>query len=210
MLGRRDRIRVVGLTGGLCAGKSEVARYLRGFGIPVLDADRIGLKQARRGGPAYERLVTEFGTAILGLALEIDRAALARLAMSDDAMRRRLEAITHPLIIAEIKRRLGVLEEIGVGLAVIEAALLVETRLCDDLDGIVVVVAQTELRLARAAARGMSLDDARARMGVQVSEQELLAHADFILRNDGSKEELRREVARLAGALLAEATWRRD
>lgn len=196
---RPDGLRLIGLTGGIGAGKSEVARVFRGAGIPVVDADRIAREQMRGGHPVYDEVVATFGRDVLDRDGEIARRRLARVVFADPERLRTLNRITHPHVVAEVERRLAILAEMGHPVAVIEAALLVETGLHGSLDGLVTVTASEDVRAARAAARdGVSPDEVRARMAAQTSDAERTRVATWVLANDGSLEDLRRRAARLA------------
>lgn len=196
---RPTGLRVIGLTGGIGAGKSEVARVVRWVGIPVVDADQIARDLMRRGQPATEDVVAAFGPEVLHEDGEVDRRRLARIVFSDPERLRTLNRITHPRVVAEVEHRLGVLAEMGHRVAVVEAALLVETGVYASLDGLVVVTAPEEDRIARVAARdGLETGEVRARVAAQVPDDERARFATWVLTNDGSLDDLRREAARLA------------
>ncbi|MBM4396247.1 MAG: dephospho-CoA kinase [Deltaproteobacteria bacterium] len=200
-------MKVFGLTGGIAAGKSEVASRLRAAGIPVIDADAVAREQARRGGAAYDGIVAEFGPSVLGPEGDIDRAALAAVAMPDPGRRARLEALTHGAVIGEVGRRLAVLAEMGHRVAVVEAPLLVETGLHEGLDGLVVVTAGANVRLGRAVARGgVTEADAAARIAAQASDERRLAAATEVIVNDGTIEDLARRAIALAVRLGAKGS----
>ncbi len=185
-------MRVIGLTGGIGAGKSEVARVFRQAGVPVVDADCIAREQMRRGQPVYDEVVAAFGQGVLGPDGEVDRKALARLVFPDPARRETLNRITHPPVVEEVERRLAVLGEMGCEVAVVEAALLVETGLHTALDGLLVVTAPEEERIARVAARDhVGPEEVRLRVAAQVSDAERASVATWLLRNDGSLADLR-------------------
>ncbi len=196
---RPNGLRLIGLTGGIGAGKSEVARVFRWAGIPVVDADGIAREQMRSGHPVYEEVVAAFGRDVLGSDGEIARRRLARVVFADPERLRTLNRITHPHVVAEVERRLAILAEMGHPVAVVEAALIVEAGLHGSLDGLVTVAASEDDRATRVAARdGVSLDEVRARMATQVSDAERARVATWVVVNDGSLDDLRRRAARLA------------
>lgn len=196
---RPDGLSVIGLTGGIGAGKSEVARVFRRVGIPVVDADRIAREQMQRGRPVHDEVVAAFGPDVLGEDGEVDRRRLAQVVFADPERLRTLNRITHPRVVAEVERRLAVLAEMGHPVAVVEAALLVETGLHASLDRIVVVTAPEDERVARVATRdGVPADEVRARVAAQVPDSERARAATWVVVNDGSLDDLRREAARLA------------
>ena len=199
MLKSFDPLRVFGLTGGIGSGKSSVAAVLRRAGIPVIDADAIARRQARRGGAVFSSLVAEFGPGIVGADGEIDRRVLARTVFGNDERRARLNALTHGPVLQEVDRRLATLAGIGVRQAVVEAALIVETGLDAGMAGLLVVLASEATRLARVVARDdLPEDDVRARMAAQASDATRRARATQIIENDGSLDELRARAAEFA------------
>ena len=140
---------LVGLTGGIASGKSTVSSMLKGKGAYIIDADLIGHEVIRRGGEGYRALVSEFGLGILGEDGEIDRGRLSSTVFGDPERVSRLNAITHPLIGQEIFTRLNRFRKEGGedGIAVLDAALLVESGGRDLVDMLVVVAAPLELSL---------------------------------------------------------------
>lgn len=187
----------VGLTGGLASGKSTVAAWLRDAGYEVVDADRL-VADLYRAGAAGERAVARlFGDAyLLHPDGGVDRARLSALVFRDPAARRRLEEAIHPLV----RERFRDLAAAAHGVLVLEATLLVEAGYAPDFDLMVTVEAEAATRLARAVARGMTEDEARARLAAQPDGVARRAAADRILTNDGSLADLRRQ----ADALIAE------
>jgi dephospho-CoA kinase len=180
---------VVGLTGGIGAGKSTVARMLADRGAVVLDLDAVARGSVGIGTPGYEAVVEAFGEVVVEPDGELDRAALASLVFADDERRRALEAIVHPLVRERIART--VVEHTGTDrVVVLDSPLLVETGGDREVGYVVVVRASPEVRLARLVARGMSAEDVRARMAAQSTDAEREAAADTVLDNDGVLEEL--------------------
>ena len=197
----------VGLTGGVASGKSAVARLLAGRGAAVRDADAVVRRlylPGRRGARAVAKL---FGSRVLDAAGGVDHAALAAVVLADDAARRRLEAAVHPLVRADLGRwlrRLGGRATVP-PVAVVEAALLVETGSYRDYHRLVTVSAAPALRRARALAGGRS-EQAFARLAAaQLGDAAREAVADYVVRNDAGVDELRAAVDRLWLALLADA-----
>ena len=182
----------VGLTGGIGAGKSAVADLLAEHGAVLIDADRIAREVVEPGGPAYQPVVDRFGSAIVDADGTIDRPALADL-----------NAITHPAIGAEMARR----KDAAAGtdsVVVLDIPLLkAGHRESMSLDSVVVVDAPVETALARLVEmRGMSKEDAEARMAAQVSREERLSGADLVVDNSRDLAHLHREVERVWEALV--------
>jgi dephospho-CoA kinase len=185
-------LQVVGLTGGIACGKSTVARLLDERGIAVVDADEVARAVVEPGQPAHADIVATFGSTVLDPGGRIDRTALGRVVFSDPARRARLEAITHPRILEESRRRFSALEARGEEVAVYEAALLVETGRVREFAALLVVSAPPAVQLERLVRdKGMSEADARARLAAQMPLAEKEAFADAVVVNDADMGTLR-------------------
>ena len=195
----------VGLTGGLASGKSTVARWLEELGCTVIDADRLVADLYRPGEPGAHAVRELFGEGFLDPQGGVDHRKLGALVFSDPDARRRLEAAIHPLV----GERFRSLLEAASGIVVMEATLLVETGGAERYDVLVTVEADPELRLRRAVERGLDPESARGRLAAQATTEARVAHADHVLWNEGSLEELRAQVEQLHSALDAELAARR-
>jgi dephospho-CoA kinase len=205
MAWRPRAIRVFGLTGGIGAGKTVVGRVFRRAGIPVIDADEVARNLLAPGTALSVSVVETFGEGILGPDGRIDRAALGRRVFPDPAALATLNRLTHGAVLDVLGTRLGILAEMGVPIAVVEAALIVDVDLHRDLDGLVVVSAPDASRIARAASRdGASPADVRARAASQVPEAERLAAARWVIRNEAGLEELTDQAIHVAVELARE------
>ena len=198
-------MKVYGLTGGIGAGKSEAARAFARRGVPVIDADRIGHAVIAPGGAACEEVVRIFGAQILGADGAIDRNRLAAAAFADDAARRRLNAVTHPAIFAEIARRCAELAEQGVPAAIVEAALLGENGRVEPMfAGLILVTCPEEERLRRLVAqRGMDPAEARRRIAAQSDPEAKRGIAAWVVENTGNLEDLQTQVDAIVAAFHA-------
>lgn len=186
----------IGLTGGLAAGKSTVGRWLKEAGFPVLDADRV-VAELYSSGAAGAALVQEhFGDAFILEDGSVDRARLAELVFSDAEARLRLEAAIHPLVRDRFEAFAA-----DEPIAVLEATLLVESGLDTECDLVVTVEADPALRAQRAIDRGMDEEEAKRRLEAQGSGEERRAAAHRILWNNGSPDQLRRQVDELVDQL---------
>ena len=194
---------VIGLTGGIGTGKSEVSRLLGELGAEVIEADKVAHEAYEPGTPGWREVVEAFGEGVLDADGRIDRKRLGGIVFDDDQTRERLNAIVHPIVRRLLEERIATLEREGTGVAVIEVPLLVEaikqqsrwTRL---LDEIWVVTAPEEEAVARVRARsGLDETAIRARIGSQATEEERIEFADAVIDNNGSLEGLRREVTNL-------------
>ncbi|MGI8532953.1 MAG: dephospho-CoA kinase [Geodermatophilaceae bacterium] len=197
---------LIGLTGGIGAGKSAVASRLRELGALVVDADAVARDLVAAGTPGLAAVVAEFGTAVLAADGSLDRAALSALVFADadaDAhARARLNAILHPLV----ARRSAELVAAAPPDAVVvhDVPLLVENGLAPGYELVVVVEADEVARIRRLRAdRGMSEQDIRGRMSAQATDAQRRAVADVVLGNSGSLAELHEKVDRLWADRLA-------
>jgi len=192
----------VGLTGGLGSGKSAVLEELVALGAVGIDADMVARDVVLPGTPGFDAVVAAFGPSVVASDGGLDRRRLATIVFADAGERARLEAITHPLVRAETRRRIAVVAPDAI--VVNAVPLLVETGIAAEFDVVVVVQASLAARLDRVlSSRGMSDGDARARIAVQASDEERAAIAWWVIDNDGTLGELRAEVAGLWAALLA-------
>jgi dephospho-CoA kinase len=199
-------MRTVGLTGGIGSGKSAVSRLLREHGAVVVDADLVAREVVDVGSPGLAAVVDAFGPEVLQDDGSLDRAALGRRVFSDRDALARLNAITHPRIAErtlELFRQAG---ESGTEVLVHDVALLVENGLTEGYDAIVVVAASPATQLDRLVRlRGMSEDEARARIASQLPLEDKLAVATHVIRNDGPLEELAPQVDAVWASLLEAA-----
>lgn len=200
---------LVGLTGGLASGKSTVARMLEERGCRVVDADDV-VAWLYESGRAGARAVAElFGRDVVDTAGSVDRGRLARLVFADPEARRRLEAAIHPLV----RRRFEELAAAGAGegaaVVVLEATLLVEAGFTDAFDLVVTVEAPEAVRRERAVARGLSGEQAQARLDAQGTGEARRAAADVTIDNGGDLAALERRVEALAADLARRAAARR-
>ncbi len=196
----------VGLTGGIGSGKSAVADLLVERGAVLIDADQVARDVVAPGGPAYQPLIDRFGPGILAADGTIDRKALAAVAFADEETRLELNAITHPAIgIAMIQARdaLADTDDIVVLAIPLLTALHRETV---KLHKVVVVDSPRDVALERLLTqRGFDRADAEARMRSQISREERVKEADYVLDNSGDRAALDVEVAKLWDWLQAAA-----
>ncbi|WP_127129176.1 dephospho-CoA kinase [Georgenia sp. SYP-B2076] len=186
----------IGLTGGIASGKSTVSRELARLGAVVIDADEIARAVVAPGTPGLAAVVDAFGPEVLRPDGALDRPGLGRRVFGDPAALRLLGELTHPLIGAETARRQAAAPPEAV--VVHDVALIVENDLAGRYDVVVVVGADEDVRLGRLVRdRGMSPEDALARIRAQASDARRRAIADVWLDNSGTPEELLATVRRL-------------
>jgi dephospho-CoA kinase len=189
----------LGLTGGIASGKSAVAAMLREMGFRVLDADSLAHKLIEPGQPAHDEILHEFGPSITDASGRIDRAKLGAIVFSDRAKLDRLNAIVHPRVAEVVFRKFDEWERKGTrDAAFVEAALLIESRIHEKLDGLVVAWCKPEQQLDRLLARGLSEAEARRRIAAQLPVEEKLRLATEKIDCSGPLEETRRQVEALA------------
>jgi len=192
---------VVGVTGGIGAGKSTVSRMLADLGARVVDADVIAREVLREDPDLVSGLAREFGQDLLTPDGSLNRRELGRRAFRDRRSRERLDRLMHPPILARTRQLLERIRKQGYdGIVVVDAALLVECRALDMVDDLVVVTAPKAVRHRRLREdRGLSSEEIRARAAAQLPPKEKVKLADVIIVNDGSREDLRRQVRELWG-----------
>jgi dephospho-CoA kinase len=195
---------LVGLTGGLGAGKSTAAAMLAARGAIVIDADELARRAVEQGTPGLAKVVEAFGPEVLAPDGSLDRQTLARLVFDDEDRRKALEAIVHPevfrLFSEEVERRRD-----SDDVVVFDVPLLMETGLDEGCDLVVVVHASPDRQVARARTRGLDEEESRARIAAQLDPEERRARADVVLDNDGDLADLERQVDVLWERLEREA-----
>ncbi len=185
---------LVGLTGGIGAGKSTVADMLVARGAVLVDGDQVARDVVEPDQPALARIAERFGPGVLDAAGRLDRPALAAVAFATEHARKDLESITHPAIHAEFSRR--VLEAATDAIVVLDVPLLVESGKANErgYHCVIVVEAPRELRLERLEGRGLDRADSEARMAAQATDDQRREVATWVLHNDGDLAKLQRQV----------------
>jgi dephospho-CoA kinase len=182
---------VIGLTGGIGAGKSLVANYFFSLGAEVIDADQLARQAIERGSAGFDEVVATFGDSILKDG-DINRRALGEIVFADPDKRKVLESIIHPKVqqaLAEARNALGENQ-----ILIYEIPLLVETNAVDKFDLIITVEAPLEQRIERLKKRGLMQSEIEKRIASQVTPEARRAVADIVIENDGSEEDLLRKI----------------
>jgi dephospho-CoA kinase len=190
------QIPVIGLTGGIGAGKSTVTQMLEELGAAVIDADKVGHQIYLPDLPAWREIVATFGQEVLNADRSINRQALGKIVFADPKALRTLNRIVHPKM---FDRMAELIDELrargGMKAIVVEAAVLIEANWMPLVDQVWVVVASEAVVVDRLAKqRNLSPDQVRTRIAAQLSNDERLKHAHVVIRNDGSLEEVRTAV----------------
>jgi dephospho-CoA kinase len=190
----------VALTGGIASGKSTVAELFAALGVPVIDTDVIAREVVEPGQSALSQVVEAFGPEVLVSGGRLDRRQLRERIFADPIAKRRLEAILHPAIRAEMERQSGAA---GGPYQLLVIPLLTEGKRRDHVDRVLLVDVPEELQIQRLMARdGVSHSQAQASLNAQATRAERLATADDILRNTGRPDDLRDAVTGLHAKYL--------
>jgi dephospho-CoA kinase len=184
----------IGLTGGIGSGKSTVSALLAARGAVIVDADRIAREVVEPGTPGLAQVAEAFGDGVLTADGSLDRPALATVVFSDPEARRRLDGIVHPLVRARAAELAAAAPPDAV--LVNDVPLLVETGQASSYDLVLVVEADAATRVSRLVERGLTVEDARARIAAQATDEQRRAVADVLLDNSGSPEQLAEQVDR--------------
>ena len=198
---------LVGLTGGIGSGKSEVARLLAAHGAVIVDADVIAREVVQPGSPGLAAVVEEFGSDVLAGDGSLDRDRMAAIVFADSGARARLNAIVHPLIGALTFERIAAAGEADPHAVVVnDVPLLVEAGLQERYDVVVVVATDPQTQVARLVEqRGMTEADATARIAVQAPLADKVAVADYVIDNNGDRAALAQRVEEVWADLAARA-----
>ena len=191
--------RIIGLTGGIASGKSTVSDELKKCGIEIIDADAISRTLLEVNGPAYDAVAETFPKYINEDGT-VDRRALGAYVFANEEALAKLNGITHPIIVAEVKK----LAEQAERCAVIDAPLLIEVGLDKICDEIWLVTADRETRVTRVIARnGLTREEAEDRIDRQMPEEEKRRRAHRVIENNGTMEMLYTEIEKLKEILKA-------
>jgi dephospho-CoA kinase len=191
-------MRIAGITGGIGSGKSTVARMFARLGAEVIDADELARIVVDPGKRAWREIREAFGEGVLNDDQTINREALSEVVFKDSDARGRLEKITHPRIGEEIIRQLQEFRDKGVGLALIDAALLVESPATRWIRPVILVTAPEDERVRRTRERSaLSEDEIRSRIRAQATDEERKSRADYVIDNSGGLEDLEGQVREL-------------
>lgn len=190
---------VVGLTGGIGAGKSTVAQFFAELGALVIDADQLARMAIERGSDGFADVMLRFGDEVI-VNGDIDRKKLAEIVFSDPEARKDLEAIIHPRVQALFAEAVADLDIDDI--LIYEIPLLVETGAAAKFDYIITVESDIELRKARLLKKGLYISQIEKRMASQVTPEAREAIADKVIRNDGDEDSLLRQVENLWEGVL--------
>jgi dephospho-CoA kinase len=195
-------MKLIGLTGGIATGKSTVSTMLREAGLPVIDADELAREVVEPGQPALAEIALRF-PGVLTPDGRLDRTKLGARIFSDPAERAALAAITHPRIQALAMDRTAALAARGVPVAIYDAALLIENKLHEGMDGVILVTCPLEAQLARLMSRNALTEaDAKLRIASQMSVDQKRPFATWLIDNGGTLEATRAQVEKVISAFV--------
>lgn len=194
-----------GITGSIACGKSTVTKFIRKAGVPIVDADVIAREVVVPGSPGLQAIVDAFGKEFLTESGELDRAKLGKLVFNGSSVQlAKLNIIMHSLIHAESTRQILNYHNEGFNLVGYDAALIIENGHANKYKPLLVVSAPFETQLSRLMARnGLTEEEARARIGAQLSSEEKAKHADFVVHTTGTLEELETNVLNVVKEIRA-------
>lgn len=195
---KNGRIWILGLTGGIACGKSSASAFLAGMGAEVIDADRISRAVTAPGGEALPAIMREFGPGVFDAEGRLDRRELGRLVFADDAQRRRLEGIIHPLVQQQTFQRIRELDAAGVSCAVLDVPLLYETGMDVLCDEVWLLAVPHEEQLRRVMERdSLSEEQALERIESQMPMEEKQGRCDRVIWTNRSIQLTQRELEAL-------------
>ncbi len=196
----------IAVTGGAGSGKSIVCRRLAELGGCLIDLDQVAREVVRPGSPGLEKVIGRFGPSVAAPDGGLDRAVLRRRILHDNGARKELEAILHPEIDAVMRARMRQARRDGRA-AVVEVPLLFEAGMADRFDKVVLVRADADTRIQRLVQRdNVPVNEAAALLKIQMTDDEKSKHSDYIIENNGSREDLLKTVDRLAKVIYSETS----
>lgn len=189
---------IVGLTGGIAAGKSTVSKMFKDLGAYLIDFDELAREVVKPGKRAWQKIVEYFGNDILNEDLTLNRQKLGELVFHDPKKLRKLNEIVHPEVFREDQKITDeILSKNPRALIIKDIPLLTEAGAQKLVEKIIVVYASSQTQLERMIERGFNEEEARARIDAQAPLEEKLKYADFIIYNDGPLEDTRKQVAEI-------------
>ena len=184
---------LIGLTGGIGSGKSEVARLLADRGAEIIDADVIVRELQQPGAEVYEKMIELFGTEVVAADKSLDRTAIAKKVFTDESLLKTLNQLVHPIVKRVMNERVEAFRDTK-KVVILDIPLLVENPR-EGLDGVLVVDLDAEIAVKRLVEqRNMSADDARARLAKQATREQRLAIADHVIDNSGDRNALSQKI----------------
>ena len=191
-------MKIIGITGGIGSGKTEVAKVFKKLGAKILSGDEIGKEVVERNPITLKKLIKAFGEEILNKDKSLNRRKLGEMAFSSLKSRDKLNKIVHPYLLSNLKKKIKEYRKKGSGIAVMDAALFVEWGLQKELDCLILVESALKNRIKRLKVNlGYSQREALDRIKMQLKDKNRRKYADYIIKNDKDLKELRRKTVSL-------------
>ncbi|MCR5349785.1 MAG: dephospho-CoA kinase [Acholeplasmatales bacterium] len=191
--------KVIGITGGIASGKSNVCNIISNLGYVVINCDKITNDLSEIDGPIYKAIIKEFGEEYLTFDMKLDKKKLAKYIFHDNDAKERLNSVTHPIIIDEVKRLLTLVDD---GLVFVEAPLLYEAKIEDMFDKVICVFLKKKIQVERLMAReGIDEDYALAKIHSQMDLYMKKELADYVIDSKGSFDETKSQVINIINEL---------
>ncbi len=199
---------IIGITGGIASGKTEVAKVFQKKGAKVISGDEVGKEVVEKNQVVLRKLVNTFGKGILNTKGRLNRRKLGEIAFSDEKNKEKLNKIVHPELLRELKRRITKFRKARKSrnkkqILVIDAALIVEWKLYTELDQLILVTSTRKKRLERLKSLGLSKKIASDRIRRQVTDSHRRRYADFVISNNGSLKQLKGKAQALWHKLVS-------
>jgi len=195
---------LIGLTGQIGSGKTATAKILKSFGAAVVDADRIGREVVDNSPSLRRKLARHFGAEVLNRSGSLNRKKMALRAFADENSKQQFNALVHPHLLRELRRQIRKQLK-NHNVVVVDAALLLDWDIAQEMDFILVIHASKEERLRRVRSRGISREDALARQRAQLPYSEYRKRADRVILNNGSVDSLKSKLKSLWHQLSPES-----
>jgi dephospho-CoA kinase len=184
---------VIGIGGNIGSGKTILAKYFQKFGAKIIDADKIGWSLLKKSTKEYRKIIKNFGKSILDKNQNIDRKKLGKIAFNHPKKLQTLNRIVHPALLAKVRQDIRKKR----GIIVLDAALLFNWGLEKEMDASILVSATKRLKIERTKKLGILKKTAEERLARQMPETVMVKRADFIVKNNGTKQELKQTTQEL-------------
>ena len=200
-------MKIIGITGGIGSGKTEVARIFNKLGAKIISGDEIGKEVVERNRFVLKKLVKIFGEGILNRNKKLNRRKLGEIAFSSIENRDKLNKIVHPYLLSNLKKQIKAHRKKGPGIVIVDAALIIEWGLQKELDYLILVESSFQNRIKRLKEySGYSQKEAINRIKAQIKDRTRREYADYVIRNDKDLKELKRKVLFLWERLISKIT----
>ncbi|OGC84654.1 MAG: dephospho-CoA kinase [candidate division Zixibacteria bacterium RBG_16_43_9] len=200
-------MKIIGITGGIGSGKTEVAKVFKKMGAKILSGDEIGKEVVEENKSVLKKLIETFGEEILNRNKKLNRRKLGKIAFSSIENRDKLNTIVHPYLLSNLKKQIREHRKKGPGVVIVDAALIIEWGLQKELDYLILVESSFQNRIKRLKEySGYSQKEAINRIMAQIKDRTRRKYADYVIRNDKDLKELKKKVLFLWERLISKIT----